>query len=365
MANSSLNQYNVSSISQKEKEKEDDLIIKPLRPGNHVFLSIENSDSPYKDIILSLPPERRWLGRPLRKYQGFWLGEGGLPAIISLQNSFKPRQDDIFVASFPKCGTTWLKAITFAIINRNRYNFASHPLLRINPHDCVKFIEFFFPEGNQSYLESLPSPRVLSLHTPYSLLPDVMKASECKIVYICRDPKDAIVSNWHMNKIFLERDQQFPFSQAFELFVEGRVLFGPIWEHMLEFWNQSLKNTQKILFLKYEDLLENPLEWVKKIADFLGCSFSKEEEMNGVPKKIVELCSFKSLTNLSVNQKKDETVNLTEMNDIFFRKGVKGDWKNHMSLEMANRLDAITREKCEGSGLSFASSVMKATNDSN
>ncbi|KAJ3673857.1 hypothetical protein LUZ60_005849 [Juncus effusus] len=295
----SLHQNNIPSNPQNEKEKEDDLIIKSLRPDDRIFLPIEELDSPYKDLILSLPQEKRLLGIPLRQYKGFWQGEGALSGIISFQNSFKPRPDDIFVASFPKCGTTWLKAITFAIINRNR------------------------------------------------------------------DPKDALISMWHMiNMGSIAKDQTFSLSQAFELFCEGRVLAGPIWEHMLEYWNESLKKPQKILFLKYEDLLENPLGWVKKIADFLGYSFSREEEMDGVPKKIVDLCNFKSLTSLDVNKKEDGITNVTKMNHIYFRKGVKGDWRNNMSLEMAERMDAITKEKLGGSGLSFSSSVMKTTSDS-
>ncbi|KAJ3673859.1 hypothetical protein LUZ60_005851 [Juncus effusus] len=128
---------------------------------------------------------------------------------------------------------------------------------------------------------------------------------------------------------------------------------------MLEYWNESLKTPKNMLFLKYEDLLENPFGGVKNIADFLGYSFSKEEEMERIPEKIVELCSFRNLTDLDVNKKKDENTNLLDVNHIFFRKGGKGDWMNHMSLEMADKLDVITREQFEGSGLSFPSSAME------
>ncbi|KAJ3680497.1 hypothetical protein LUZ60_016775 [Juncus effusus] len=365
MANSSLNQYDVTSeIQEKRQEKQeaDDPILRPSHPHAHIFIPIEKLDFPNKNMILWLPQEKRWVGAVLRKYQGFWHLEGTLSMIMSLQNSFRPRPNDVLIASFPKCGTTWLKAILFATVNRNKYDFATHPLLRINPHDCVPLIEHLFPKGNQdySYLESLPSPRILGSHVTYSTLPDAIKASRCKIVYICRDPKDVIVSMWHMVKGLRARDQPFPFSQAFELFCNGRSPLGPIWEHMLEYRNESLQCPEKILYLMYENLLENPLEWVKKIADFLGCSFSNKEEMEGVPQKIVELCSFKSLKDLDVNEKTHGDMNSVSMNHIFFRKGVIGDWRNHMSLEMADRVDVITKEKFAGSGLTFTNSVTES-----
>jgi hypothetical protein len=37
--------------------------------------------------------------------------------------------------------------------------------------------------------------------------------------------------------------------------------------------------------------------------------------------------------------------------DAFFRKGVAGDWANHMTAEMAARLDEIVRDKFRGTGL--------------
>ena len=40
-------------------------------------------------------------------------------------------------------------------------------------------------------------------------------------------------------------------------------------------------------------------------------------------------------------------------NDLFFRKGETGDWKNHLTNEMIKHLDKITLEKFSGSGLTF------------
>ena len=40
-------------------------------------------------------------------------------------------------------------------------------------------------------------------------------------------------------------------------------------------------------------------------------------------------------------------------NNLFFRKGETGDWKNHLINEMIEHLEKITLEKLFGYGLTF------------
>ncbi|RLN29462.1 hypothetical protein C2845_PM05G23710 [Panicum miliaceum] len=57
------------------------------------------------------------------------------------KGEFVPRADDAILATFPKCGTTWLKALAFSITNRSRHMLAHHPLLTRHPQDTVPFLE--------------------------------------------------------------------------------------------------------------------------------------------------------------------------------------------------------------------------------
>lgn len=135
------------------------------------------------------------------------------------------------------------------------------------------------------------------------------------------------------------------FKDAFDIFCEGVVPFGPYWDHALEYWKLSLEKPEKVLFIKYEDMKQNPNGHLKKLAEFLGCPFSLKEEKNGTVEEISRLCSFENLSNLDVNKTgkilPDETA---ARNNVYFRKGKVGDWENHLTQEMIERIDTITRE---------------------
>ncbi|KAF7091800.1 hypothetical protein CFC21_094355 [Triticum aestivum] len=144
--------------------------------------------------------------------------------------------------------------------------------------------------------------------------------------------------------------------KAYCLFCRGLSPYGPFWEHCLEYWKASLATPDKVLFLKYEEIKEDSVGVARKLAVFLGVPFSQEEESSGVPEEVARLCSFETLTSLQVNQLSvvnDHGDHRFPANSAFFRKGQVGDWANHISREMGEKMDQITKEKLKGSGLAF------------
>ncbi|KAK9910568.1 hypothetical protein M0R45_034524 [Rubus argutus] len=86
-----------------------------------------------KELLLSLPRERGSISRHLYQFQGFWYSSGLLQSLIAFQKHFPASDSDIVLASVPKTGTTWLKALTFAVVNRHRFAInKNHPLLTSN-----------------------------------------------------------------------------------------------------------------------------------------------------------------------------------------------------------------------------------------
>ena len=110
---------------------------------------------------------------------------------------------------------------------------AGHPLLRLNPHDCVPFMEMLFADGlaGSRKMAMLPSPRLMATHMQHSVLPaSVTRNPGCKIIYMCRDPKDMIVSMFHFAR---KLAPDISFADEFEAACKGTNISGPIWDHLL------------------------------------------------------------------------------------------------------------------------------------
>ncbi|MCE3216590.1 hypothetical protein HAX54_007075 [Datura stramonium] len=267
------------------------------------------------------------------------------PAMM-FQATFKADPDDVLLASSMKTGSTWLKALCFCIMQGNKEE--EDLLVKDNPHFHVPIIEavnYFTNTPADPY--TMSSPRLLHTHIPYSLLSDSIKNSDnYKIIYIARNPKDTLISMWHFfNYTSGYLEDPFPLEKAVECFCNRVHPYGPFFEHVLEYWEESKKRPQKILFLKYEDLKRDPKKEVAKIASFLEKPFENEEDLE----KVLWKCSFERLKNLEVNKSGSLFNNIP--NSTFFRKGIVGDWKNHITHEMEEQLDKFTSLKLQGSGL--------------
>ncbi|KAI3882633.1 hypothetical protein MKW92_019512 [Papaver armeniacum] len=181
------------------------------------------------------------------QHQEFWFYAKGIENVKDFQQNFKALDTDIVISTLPKAGTTWLKALAFAIVNRTRYPSSSttdhhhnHPLLTVSPHDLVPFIDFkhIYPPGyshldftktSSGHEHELDSPsRLIATHVPYPSLPESIRSCvNCKVVYLCRNPKDNFISLWHfINKLrALQKDinQSAPLSieEGLEFFCSG------------------------------------------------------------------------------------------------------------------------------------------------
>ncbi|CAL5430759.1 unnamed protein product [Camellia sinensis] len=328
----------------------------PLSPPK--YLQEDDITQECRELLSSLPKEKGWVASHLYQYQGFWHPSRQLQGVLSCQKGFQAQDTDILLVTTPKSGTTWLKAILFALVNRAQYpnditSQQQHPLHANNPHDLVPFLELkLYADNHVPDLTSFTSPRLFSTHLPPLSLPESIKCSACKLVYLCRNPKDTFVSLWHFtNKLRPKDIGTNSLEDTFDRFCRGVSLYGPFWDHVLGYWKESLENPGKILFLKYEEMKEKPDEHLRRTAQFLGYPFSPEEEKLGLVDEILGLCSFDTLSKLEVN--KSGKLLSGEENKTFFRRGEVGDWKNFLSAEMEDRLDQISEQKLYKFGLKF------------
>ena len=259
--------------------------------------------------------------------------------------SIKLYPDDIWIVTYPKCGTTWTQQIVKMIRNKGQEDgvkiFDSVPWLE--PIEAIPGMG-----TNLDNLDKLARPRAFKSHNSYDHLPcGPPHTTPCKYIYVLRNPKDVAVAYFYHEKYGHKLDTSF--DDFFEIFMDGALEYGRYFDHVLSFLPH--RNDKNILFMRYESMKKHPGAAVSQIAAFMGVELSEEDIT-----KIVDMTSFEKM-------KKDNTVNMSwlgpklfkdeEGRPMFIRKGVIGDWKNHFTAEQSNRIEAACAEKFKGTGLEF------------
>ncbi|KAL5842423.1 hypothetical protein ACOSQ3_013026 [Xanthoceras sorbifolium] len=217
--------------------------------------------------------------------------EKNVDSIISSQRHFQAQESDIILITYPKFSTTWLKALTYAIIHHSRLPFLE--------------ITFYLEKDSLPSFEHLDTPRILGTHIPYASLPRSIIDSNCRIVYMCRNPLD----NSSLNGISC---QELLMTEKWSRFRWRRLLRGS-------------DNFDKILLLKYEDVNEDTFFYNQ-----------------GVIEEIMKLCSF---------DMKDLKVNKTSI--VISNNGPKNNRPHYSPLSMSEHLKDLMEVKLSGTGLAF------------
>ncbi|KAI7755065.1 hypothetical protein M8C21_006532, partial [Ambrosia artemisiifolia] len=147
------------------------------------------------EMVKTLPQHSlSWLKGKLTlyNYQGIWIHRKFLEGLPLAQQSFKPQPSDVFLCSHPKSGTTWLKAVVFAIMTREKFDEFNTPLHTTMPHDCIPFLSRDIEHILENRHNNSSCITPIATHLPYNLLPESIRASNCKIVYMYRNVKDVI-----------------------------------------------------------------------------------------------------------------------------------------------------------------------------
>ncbi|KAK9508523.1 hypothetical protein O3M35_006063 [Rhynocoris fuscipes] len=274
--------------------------------------------------------------------------------------NFTVRPDDIWVISYPKCGTTWTQEMVWLLGNDLDYEGSKNKLLfqRFPFLEAVGIIadsqksgsedeEWVFNADTISYAEELPSPRFIKSHLPVSLLPDQIWTVKPKIIYVTRNVKDAAVSYYHHHRLWNGYTGVFPlFMQAF---LEDKVVYSPFWEHLLEY--KKLENEPNILINSFEEMKKDLPSVIRKTANFLGKTLTTEQI-----EVLADHLSFEKMkTNAAINGeelikevKQRHGLDPSDPTLNFIRKGEVGSWKVEMSPDVARQFDIWTQKKTKG-----------------
>jgi len=218
------------------------------------------------------------------------------------------RDTDTFIVSFPRSGNTWVRFLLAHLLNEGR-DLDRHTIEKIVP-DLYKSKEWI--EKHQK------DPRIIKTHEPaFHIFP--------KVVYICRDGRDALVSNYFYRYPIADERPNF---SAFLKDNEFNLKFG--WrEHVDAFLHFQDKRPNCSLLVHYESLLYNTEDSLGKIASFCSVPFSVDSL-----KKAVSFCQIENLQRISMEK---GTPYPTRRGVQMFREGKGGSWKMYFS-EKENEL---------------------------
>lgn len=279
------------------------------------------------------------MNAPLRPrytvHDGFRMPMGFPVAGFESGQRYRAAPGDIFVASYPKCGTTWTQYIVYLLLNDARPLTAGQKVDDVFPH---------LEEVGQDVVQALPQPRLIKTHLPLERTP---WSPQARYVYVARNPFDCAVSFYHHTRGFV-RHYDFAagtWDAFFECFLAGEVDFGDYFDNLLSWWPR--RRNANVLFLTYERMLADPVAAVTEIARFLGGRAAALAADAVALQRVVRASSF-------VEMRRDQGRWSSERPQdmpAFVRRGVVGDAANYFSAEQWARLADKLRVRAAGTGI--------------
>lgn len=245
--------------------------------------------------------------------------------------NYQAQSSDIFIVTYPKCGTTWTQYIIWLIQHNGEPLQASQKIDNYIPH---------LEEVGKDKIMSLATPRIIKTHLPFSLTP---YHSEAKYIYVARNPFDCAVSFYHHTRGFIHHYDfaEGTFDDFFECFITGKVDFGDYFDNLISWYEH--KDDNNFLFLTYENMKLDPKNSIIKIADFLGKTIENKKKLE----RIIEYSSFEKMSQDQQRWSSKRPENMPP----FIRQGKVGDWTNYFSDEQTQRLAEKFVSRTQGTGL--------------
>uniref|UniRef100_A0A1E1X6Y4 Putative sulfotransferase n=1 Tax=Amblyomma aureolatum TaxID=187763 RepID=A0A1E1X6Y4_9ACAR len=296
-----------------------------------------------------------------RYVDGLWMhtvfDEDNLRSVFS----YKPRPDDVFIATYPKCGTTWTQYLVLSILRKG-----DPPKTAVDFSLASPFLELLGAEA----AEKMVRPGLLKVHLPFGKTPF---STDAKYICVTRNPYDVCVSFYYHTKGYTPKSERdVSFARFHELFITGKLSWGDYFDHLHSWYEE--RSRPNVLFFTYEKLKKDTISWVLKIADFLGSEYGEELRRDStLLRKVLDTCSIENMKSVFNNSMKTLLKDLLSLSpekslksvevyrelvtqkgelhetEGFIRKGVVGDWRAHFTLEQIEKTKAWIEKKTKGS----------------
>jgi hypothetical protein len=257
--------------------------------------------------------------------------------------------DDVFLVSYPRSGNTWTRFLLANLLD------AEHPATFANIESRVAEIYFNFDH----VLRRLPRPRLLKSHEAF--IPRYPR-----VIYIVRDPRDVGVSFYHHNVKWRNLPEDYPIDDFIPRFIAAQ--FDPwsgSWGDNVKSWISMRHGSGNFLLLRYEDLKQNTLGELLRVADFL-----REAGFRGVatsPEKLAQAIERSSPERMRVLEKEQTRQHVqlkrTRQDKPFIRTATSGGWRSALSETSVTLIEDAWGDLMESMGYSLSSALQEASID--
>jgi hypothetical protein len=173
--------------------------------------------------------------------------------------AFAPRPNDIIIAPYAKCGTTWLQQMVHSLRTGGDMDFDD--VSRVVP-----WLETAGDLGLELDAEQRGVPRAYKSHLAWDEVP-----KGARYIVAVRDPRDALVSAYNFfSNWFFEPD-------AIDVETLGRIRFleqRGYYRHLTSWLSQ--RDNPDVLLLAYELMTRDTNGTVRRVAEFLGVDASDD-----------------------------------------------------------------------------------------
>ena len=135
--------------------------------------------------------------------------------------------------------------------------------------EVVPWFESAWDIGIDPGAEQVASPRVFKTHRPADKLPDVGR-----FIHITRDPLSLADSFYRFFSGWAFETGSISIDEFAQKMILGGTGSGLYWHHVLNWWPR--RQNENVLFLCYEDFLDDPTAIIARVAKHAGITLDPE-----------------------------------------------------------------------------------------